>query len=106
MIGENDWQESATDYDALKSDEGIAAMAAVVDGFGPWINQIAKKGAGGEPVSTGLAERIHAADREVHPYTLRRDDLPAAFDSFEEAVRFLREELRVDAVFTDFPDLF
>ena len=105
LIGENSWAESETDYDALRTSEGIAEMAKVVDGFGPWINHVVRKGAGGEAVSTGLAERMHDAGCEVHPYTLRLDDLPEAFSSFDAAVTFLREKLWIDGVFTDFPDL-
>lgn len=105
LIGENDWEESDTDYNAMRRADGIKEMAAVVDGFGPWINHVVKSGPGGEPVSTGLVERMHDAGCEVHPYTLRRDDLPPAFSSFDAAVSFLREKLWADGVFTDFPDL-
>ena len=105
LIGENEWGESDTDYAAMRSAEGIAEMAEVVDGFGPWINHVVERGPGGEPVSTGLVERMHDAGCEVHPYTLRRDDLPPAFSSFDAAVSFLREKLWADGVFTDFPDL-
>ncbi len=105
LIGDNAWRESDTDFDELRSSDGIARVAAYVDGFGPWINQLVELDGDGQPVSTGLAERIHAAGCVVHPYTLRRDDLPAAFSTFDEAVSFLRDELKVEAVFTDFPDL-
>ncbi|MDJ0917357.1 MAG: glycerophosphodiester phosphodiesterase [Woeseiaceae bacterium] len=105
LIGDNAWQESDTDYDELRSAAGIASMAEYVDGFGPWINQLVELDGDGKPVSTGLAERIHAAGCEAHPYTLRRDDLPPAFSRFDQALRFLRDELQVEAVFTDFPDL-
>ena len=105
LIGENAWRESDTDYDELRAPSGISEIASVVDGFGPWINQLVVPGDDGEPVSTGLAERIHATGCEVHPYTLRRDDLQPAFSSFDQAVAFLRDELKIEAVFTDFPDL-
>ena len=105
LIGENSWQESDTDYDALQTDSGIQEMARYVDGFGPWINQLVRQGSGDVIGSSGLAERIHSAGCEVHPYTLRRDDLPPFSSDFDEVLRFLRDELDVDAVFTDFPDL-
>ncbi len=105
LIGDNAWQESDTDYDALRSATGIEEVAAYVDGFGPWIRQVVEPDRDGKPVSTGLAERMQAVGCEVHPYTLRRDDLPPGFSRFDEAARFLREELKVEAVFTDFPDL-
>ena len=41
----------------------------------------------------------------MHPYTFRADELPAGIGSFAELHRLFIEELRVDGLFTDFPDL-
>ena len=105
LIGENDWSESETDYEALRTPEGIAELANTVDGIGPWLRQLYSPGSGGsQPSSTGLTELAHKAGLKVHPYTFRADELPPGFACFEGLVRFFREDLRVDGVFTDFPD--
>jgi glycerophosphoryl diester phosphodiesterase len=41
----------------------------------------------------------------VHPYTLRRDDLPAGFGSLDELLERLLVQLGVEGAFTDFPDV-
>lgn len=60
---------------------------------------------GRNPAFPGLVSRAHAQGLAVHPYTLRRDDLPPGFNTFEELLSFVIAELSVDGVFTDFPDL-
>ena len=88
------------DQDDLVTDEGLARIARVADGLGPSIDRVLD--GSGRP--TDLVARAHAAGLALHPYTLRRDRLPAWTDSFEE----LQERLLaagVDGVFTDFPDL-
>jgi glycerophosphoryl diester phosphodiesterase len=40
----------------------------------------------------------------IHPYTFRADDLPPGFASFDDLVQFFVKDVRVDGLFTDFPD--
>lgn len=106
LIGENDWGETATDFDQLRSDRGLKRLAKTVDGIGPWINQIYElRKADQLPRDSGLVSRAHAQGLAVHPYTFRRDDLPPGFKRFEELLCFVFDELSVDGLFTDFPDL-
>lgn len=106
LIGENNWRESPTDFDALKTKEGLQTLAETVQGIGPWISQLyCLGGANTDAISsTGLVESAHEAGLLVHPYTVRSDDLPAGFESLDELVRFLACELGADGLFTDFPD--
>lgn len=76
----------------------LAELAKVVDGIGPSIGGIVS----GKTV-TDLASRAHAHGLEVHPYTLRVDDLPKDIATPEELMRLLFDEAKVDALFTDFP---
>lgn len=106
LIGENDWgEDSAVDYDFLRSEAGLAYIASYAQGIGPWLPHLfsAPTAAGG-PRSTGLVEMAHARGLLVHPYTLRRDDLQAGVDSFDELLDAV-VRLDVDGLFTDFPDL-
>lgn len=105
LIGENEWHESNTDYDHLRSARGLRRLAKTVDGIGPWVNRLYRTGIKGEIRDSGLVSRAHNAGLAVHPYTLRRDDLAPGFETFEELLHFVVDELSVDGLFTDFPDL-
>ncbi len=106
LLGENSWQESATDYDQLKTAEGLTELARVVDGVGPWIDQLyTLADIDGQPVSTGLVRMAHDAGLQVHPYTFRADALPSGFDAYSELVCWFVYELKVDGLFSDFTDL-
>lgn len=106
LIAENSWNESATDYDVLKTPDGLRDIASVADGIGPWIGQLyAEDEIDGRPVSTGLVSAAHDAGLLVHPYTFRADQLGPGFDSFDAMVDWFTDTLAVDGLFTDFPDL-
>lgn len=105
LIGENDWGESDTDYDRLKTPQGLKDVAATADGVGPWIGHLIKLAEiDGRPVSTGFVSAAHEAGLLVHPYTFRSDQLAPGFDSLEEMIRWFVDELSIDGLFTDFPD--
>lgn len=104
LIGENSWGESATDYAALQSDKGLRKLARSVDAIGPWIEQCYAPAESG-PKSTGLVEHAHKAGLLVHPYTVRHDSLQPGFADLASLLTFLIDELGVDGLFTDFPDL-
>lgn len=100
LIGENDWLESPTDYNVLKTPQGLAAIAKVAQGIGPWIPQLIDMQT---MQSTGLTQQAQAIGLAVHPYTFRQDALPKNVSS-EQALKVLFELLKVDGVFTDFTD--
>ena len=105
LIGDNSWLESTTDYDALRSPEGIASVAEVADGIGPHLSHLAElETVDGVPVVTDLASLARDAGLLVHPYTFRADELPPGFASFEDLVHFYLQDVGVDGLFTDFPD--
>jgi len=93
--GQGDWQG----HDPL-SDEGLAALARHVDAIGPWLGHVWRDGR-----DTGLTARAHAAGLAVHPWTLRADRLPDGEQDFMQLLRRLWQDVGVDALFTDFPDM-
>jgi glycerophosphoryl diester phosphodiesterase len=106
LIGENSWEESDTDYDELKTAAGLKKVAVVADGIGPWMGQLYTAAEiDGQLVSTGLVSSAHAVGLTVHPFTFRADDLYPGFESFSEMVRWFVDNLSIDGLFTDFPDL-
>ena len=106
LVGENSWAESATDYDQMRTAQGLAKLARVADGIGPWIDQLYTLAEiDGQPVSSGLVRMAHDAGLQVHPYTFRADAFPQGFDSYNELVCWFVYELKIDGLFTDFTDL-
>jgi glycerophosphoryl diester phosphodiesterase len=106
LVGENSWAESATDYDQMRTSQGLAELARVADGIGPWIDQLYTLAEiDGQPVSSGLVRMAHEAGLQVHPYTFRADAVPQGFDSYNELVCWFVYELKIDGLFTDFTDL-
>jgi glycerophosphoryl diester phosphodiesterase len=105
LIGDNSWLESSTDYDALRSPEGIAAVAEVADGVGPHLSHLVElEPVDGAPIVSPLAGFVRDAGLLLHPYTFRADDLPPGFASFDDLVQFFVRDVAVDGLFTDFPD--
>jgi len=107
LIGDNAWQEAPTDFDELRTAEGIARLARTVDAIGPHLLHLYdfQEKNDSEPVSSGLVELAHEAGLLVHPYTFRADELPPGFESFADLFSYFATELQVDGLFTDFPDL-
>jgi glycerophosphoryl diester phosphodiesterase len=105
LIGNNSWLESLTNYDALRSPEGIASIAEVADGIGPHLSHLAElEAVDGVPVATDLAGLARESGLLIHPYTFRADDIPPGFASFDDLVQFFVDDIGVDGLFTDFPD--
>ena len=100
LIGENDWQESPTDYDFLKTPLGLEAIAKIAQGIGPWIPQLIDFKT---MQPTAFVKQAHIAGLQVHPYTFRKDALPDNVNQ-TQTLNMLFEELKVDGVFTDFTD--
>jgi glycerophosphoryl diester phosphodiesterase len=100
LIGENDWQESPTDFDFLKTPLGFEAIAKVAQGIGPWIPQLIDLKT---MLPTAFVKQAHIAGLQVHPYTFRKDALPNNTEQ-EQILNVLFKELKVDGVFTDFTD--
>jgi glycerophosphoryl diester phosphodiesterase len=106
LIGENAWHESETDYDAMRTSSGIAAVASYADGIGPSIDQLVEwpsRGAVGR--ATPLARWARENHLLMHPYTLRTDDLPRHAPNATAVLDALREQAGVQGLFTDFPDV-
>ena len=101
LIAENDWHESPTDYDVLKTPTGLKAIAKVAQGIGPWIPQLVDLKT---MQPTGLVKQAHIAGLQVHPYTFRKDALPASLNT-PQTLDLLFKKLKIDGVFTDFTDV-
>lgn len=85
--------------------DDIEAYAAYANAIGPHYGLlIGGMNLKGDLTFNDAVKRAHDLGLKVHPYTYRKDSHPG-FDSFEELLRVSFEQLGVDGVFTDFPDL-
>ncbi|CAA0116184.1 Glycerophosphodiester phosphodiesterase, periplasmic [Halioglobus japonicus] len=107
LIGENGWgEDSAVDYDYLRTPAGLDYVAGYAQGIGPFIPHIYHgMTPTGEPQLSALVEQAQTRGLQVHPYTFRRDELPAGIESFEQLLDIFIRQAGVDGLFTDFPDL-
>ena len=107
LIGDNSWgEDSEVDYDYLRTPKGLSYVASYAQGIGPFIPHIyLGKTALGDVHLSELVALARARGLLVHPYTLRRDELPKGIDSFTELLDILIHQAGVDGLFTDFPDI-
>jgi glycerophosphoryl diester phosphodiesterase len=94
------------EFKAALTAAGLAQIAEFADGIGPsMLLLVTAQPSGSVPQSTGLTERAHEFDLVVHPYTFRRDQLPDFAADYEHLLRIFLDDIQVDGVFTDFPDI-
>jgi glycerophosphoryl diester phosphodiesterase len=94
------------EFRAALTAEGIKMVASYADGIGPSMRLIVAPGSvAGNLQVTNLVQLAHDAGLLVHPYTFRRDLLPTYAASYTELLEIFLDEIGVDGVFTDFPDL-
>ena len=105
LIGENRWKLSTTDFTYIKTDKGMNEVSQYADGIGPWMNQVVTGvGFSGKANLTELVENARSYGLLIHPYTFRADRLPPYASSFQELLDVFFNEVKVDGIFTDFPD--
>ena len=106
LIGENHWRLSDTDFTYLKSEKGLNEVSKYADGIGPWMNQLVTGvDFSGNFQITNLVKNAHRKDLLIHSYTFRADRLPEYVSNFDELLDIFLNEVGVDGIFTDFPDL-
>ena len=86
--------------------DGMNMIASYADGIGPSMNLIVDPDSAGSNLETSnLVSLAHDLNLLVHPYTFRRDLLPAYATSYDSLLEIFLNDIGVDGVFTDFPDL-
>ncbi|MCF6297160.1 MAG: glycerophosphodiester phosphodiesterase [Flavobacteriaceae bacterium] len=87
-----------------ENEKHLKEYATYADGLGPWYKLILKgKDKQGHWQTTSLVKEAHKLGLVVHAYTFRADDL-GVFSSFDELLEIGFNTLKLDGVFTDFPD--
>jgi glycerophosphoryl diester phosphodiesterase len=83
-------------------------IASVADGVGLPLGELVDvqpEGASQGPAPNGLGDTIRAAGLALHPYTFRKDQLPPWIASFEALLELFFDDIGVDGLFCDFPDV-
>ena len=105
LIGKGDGRDGTTDFDRMRTIEGLEEVAGYAEGIGPEMSHVvAGRDDQGKLIFSSLVKDAHRQGLVVHPYTFRADSLPEYAASFEELLRLFLREARVDGLFTDFPD--
>lgn len=89
--------------DAMTEPGGLAFIASYAQAVGPWKGRI--ESADGE--STGGADwvrQVQGMGLQVHPWTFRDDDLPAAHATLLSEIQRFVKDYGVDGLFTDHTD--
>ncbi|KEH96835.1 glycerophosphodiester phosphodiesterase [Clostridium botulinum] len=110
LIGLQSWEDNKDDNVAqMLSKEGLKEMSKYADGIGPWYGQIlnndGKLEKSEDVTNPTLVADAHEAGLVVHPYTVRKDELPKYAKDADSLLRKLLFEANVDGLFTDFTDL-
>ena len=99
-------EEDGTDHNYLCTAAGLKELATLVDGIGPAsMRLVTWPTAGAAPVFSDLAALAHVQGLAIHPFTIRRDELPKNCETLEALHAALFRDARVDGAFSDFPDL-
>jgi glycerophosphoryl diester phosphodiesterase len=104
LIGENSWKESDTEFDFLRTREGLREVSRFADGIGPWILHSLELTTNNSTDISDLVPLAHEFGLFVHAYTLRADQIPDEIGGIGKALDLLTANTGLDGVFTDHPD--
>jgi len=93
------------EYAQLLTAEGLARVARYADALGPSYKQLVVPTHSLPLRKSALADAAKRAGLMLHPYTFRRDDLPAYATDLEELLRAFFTDVGVDGLFCDQPDI-
>jgi glycerophosphoryl diester phosphodiesterase len=100
----NTVNESSSDYDFYRSEEGIRNLSNTVQALAPDHRFVVNYDANGTIMSaTNLTKWAHRYNLQVYPFTFRKDSFLGT--SFEELIDYFWHTVQVDGFITDHPDV-
>jgi glycerophosphoryl diester phosphodiesterase len=107
LIADDSWAESTVKYAPMLTDEGLKNIATYAQYLGPWLPQLVslKNQKDQKIISNGVVAKAQKLGLKVYAYTHRVDALPEFFKTNEEFLSFLKNDLKLDGLFSDFPNL-
>ncbi|AIX75194.1 glycerophosphodiester phosphodiesterase [Pantoea sp. PSNIH4] len=92
-------------YDWMFKPGAMKELAKYVDGIGPDYHELfSADSKPGAVRLTPLAQEVHASHLQIHPYTVRADQLPDWATDVNQLYDALYNRAQVEGLFTDFPD--
>lgn len=91
--------------DPAPSGSDLREIARHADAIGPAIGLVYRGPGPSGATLSGLVGEARDAGLAIHPYTFRNDDLPAGIASFAGLLDLFIDQIGIDGLFTDFPDL-
>ncbi|MGI9877089.1 glycerophosphodiester phosphodiesterase [Vibrio chagasii] len=116
LMAYTDWNETMTykgdvatpySYDWMFEKGGMEKVATYADGIGPWKPMLVDDASTKDNIIIKpLMKLAKDAGLDVHPYTFRADPgrIPGYVDNFDGMLDVFYNQVKVDGVFTDFPD--
>lgn len=104
LITFNAINESSSDYDYYRSEEGIRNLSKIVQALAPEHSLVVNYDSNGNILGpTDLTRWAHQYDLHVYPFTFRMDRFPGS--SFERLIEYFWRTVQVDGFITDHPDI-
>jgi glycerophosphoryl diester phosphodiesterase len=104
LMTSNQINESSSDYDFYRSEEGIRNLSKIVQGLAPVHQFVVNYNLNGTINSTtNLTKWAHQYNLSVYPFTFRKDVSQGI--SFEQLVEYFWHTVQVDGFITDHPDV-
>lgn len=97
--------DATAQHEELLRPAGLRRVAGYAYGLGPHYSQLLEEQGAQRPRISPLARHAQGAGLRVHPYTFRRDELPAYAPTLEELLELFLVDVGVDGVFCDHPDV-
>ena len=103
LLSWNHLNESSSDYDFYRSEEGLKRLSGVVQAIAPNMELVANFGPGDSIVNaTHLTALAHRYNLAVYPWTFRRDTFKG---DFGQLIAFFHRTIGVDGFITSQPDV-
>ncbi|WP_039058744.1 glycerophosphodiester phosphodiesterase [Enterobacter sp. Bisph1] len=92
-------------YDWMFEPGAMKQIAQYADGIGPDYHMLVAEGSKpGNVKLTPMVKEAHASHLQVHPFTVRADQLPPYASDVNQLYKVLYQQADVEGLFTDFPD--
>jgi glycerophosphoryl diester phosphodiesterase len=91
-------------HEWLLTEEGIREVSQYASIYAPWFSHLAEPADGKGYTLAPCIQWARDAGMKLHTWTYRADSLPKGFSSEDEVFEAAFKEIKVDGIFTDFPD--
>ena len=100
----NNW--TPFDFEKISTIEGMKEVSNYATGLGPAYSMLVDTQENSKEYKiSDFVKKAHSLNLVVHPYTARKDALPAYANNFNDLLNIILVEAGADGLFSDFPDL-